>query len=417
MGVFASFVSVLGDAEHSASASGIDSMGSIDSFSSMRRLLATVNGTDPGEGGGSACPVSHSALKLVLGGFITLGLMVSYLPQFSKIISAKSSAGLSVWFLLLGSIGCASTIGNVLLLQMDSVVCCATEWPAWYCFEDTLGMTQVSTQFICFSLIVSLFFVYYPKDSSILLPLDSGDLEPIDIVRETAKWRRVQGIGAIMVTYTLFVLASVLLILQIQDKAAFVQAKVWWAGVLGVVAACTGIVQFMPQIVHTWFTKSAGALSVPMLAMQCPGSFVFAASLAMQPGTNWTSWISFLVGGTLQGLLLVLCLVFESQKRATARRRSSGRSRRSRSDGDLGAGTSSERVEEVVFDADAGDDAEADAGMRPRRAMTERHCLGLVRMQEGQQEGRQEGQAAALAGSRASSRRDERGKACGATAT
>ena len=45
--------------------------------------------------------------------------------------------------------------------------------------------------------------------------------------------------------------------------------------------------------------------------MQCPGSFLFAFSLALAPGTNWTSWISFAASGILQATLLSMFLVFK----------------------------------------------------------------------------------------------------------
>jgi hypothetical protein len=44
--------------------------------------------------------------------------------------------------------------------------------------------------------------------------------------------------------------------------------------------------------------------------MQCPGSFAFVYSLSIQPGTNWTSWISFVVCGTFQGALIVMYYIF-----------------------------------------------------------------------------------------------------------
>src|SRR2546421_189216 len=52
-----------------------------------------------------------------------------------------------------------------------------------------------------------------------------------------------------------------------------------------------------------------------MMLMQTPGSFLFVYSLAIRPGTNWTSWIVFLVTGCLQGTLLIMCIVFHFRAR------------------------------------------------------------------------------------------------------
>lgn len=51
-----------------------------------------------------------------------------------------------------------------------------------------------------------------------------------------------------------------------------------------------------------------GALSIPAMLMQTPGSFLFCYTIAMSPGTNFTSWITYFVGGCLQGILLILCI-------------------------------------------------------------------------------------------------------------
>lgn len=53
------------------------------------------------------------------------------------------------------------------------------------------------------------------------------------------------------------------------------------------------------------------------MLIQAPGSFVFVYSLAIQPGTNWTTWISFAVCGSFQFLLIVLYIIFETGRGAS----------------------------------------------------------------------------------------------------
>lgn len=47
------------------------------------------------------------------------------------------------------------------------------------------------------------------------------------------------------------------------------------------------------------------------MLMQTPGSFLFCYTIAMSPGTNFTSWITYFVGGCLQGTLLILCIYYQ----------------------------------------------------------------------------------------------------------
>lgn len=52
-----------------------------------------------------------------------------------------------------------------------------------------------------------------------------------------------------------------------------------------------------------------------MMCIQTPGSFVWAISLATREGTAWSSWITYVVTGILQGCLLAMCVMFEAKER------------------------------------------------------------------------------------------------------
>ena len=62
-----------------------------------------------------------------------------------------------------------------------------------------------------------------------------------------------------------------------------------WATFLGVSSGILAAVQYAPQLQRTYNLKLVGALSMPMMIIQCPGGVIMAASVAMKPGTNWTS--------------------------------------------------------------------------------------------------------------------------------
>lgn len=58
--------------------------------------------------------------------------------------------------------------------------------------------------------------------------------------------------------------------------------------------------------------KRVGSLSIPMMCIQTPGSFVWAASLAARLGPEgWSAWGVYLVTGCLQGSLLAMGIYFE----------------------------------------------------------------------------------------------------------
>lgn len=90
-----------------------------------------------------------------------------------------------------------------------------------------------------------------------------------------------------------------------------------WANVLGVMAALLAAVQYIPQIWTTYHLKHVGSLSIPMMCIQTPGGFVFAASLFARLGwAGWSSWGIFVLTATMQGALLSLAIYYEIQANA-----------------------------------------------------------------------------------------------------
>ncbi len=108
-----------------------------------------------------------------------------------------------------------------------------------------------------------------------------------------------------------------------------------WTLFLGVTSALLAAFQYIPQISHTWGIKLVGAISIPMMCIQTPGAVLMVLSVALRPGTNWTSesppnvdpcslmltayltaWISYAVAGVMQGILLVMCIIFRGRQHA-----------------------------------------------------------------------------------------------------
>ena len=88
-----------------------------------------------------------------------------------------------------------------------------------------------------------------------------------------------------------------------------------WAAFLGSSATILAAGQYLPQIVYTARSKLVGSLSIPMMCLQVPGSAVFVYSLALQPGTDWSSLAAYVLTGVLQLVLLVLCIAWRVRQR------------------------------------------------------------------------------------------------------
>jgi hypothetical protein len=88
---------------------------------------------------------------MILNSQLVLGILVSYIPQHVKIIRHASSAGLSPWWVLLGTISSISALGNILVLptSQHDMACCS-EISASACGAALLGVVQIGVQWMCF---------------------------------------------------------------------------------------------------------------------------------------------------------------------------------------------------------------------------------------------------------------------------
>lgn len=86
----------------------------------------------------------------------------------------------------------------------------------------------------------------------------------------------------------------------------------YWANLLGVMAAALAAVQYVPQIWTTYHLKHVGSLSIPMMCIQTPGGFLFAASLFARFGwPGWSTWGIYLLTASMQGIVLFLGIYYE----------------------------------------------------------------------------------------------------------
>jgi len=243
-----------------------------------------------------------SYVNLALSIIILLGILVSYLPQHHRIISRQTSEGISPYFVLLGTTSSTSGFANILVLPASraDVACCKTV-SAFECFTGLLGIAQVGTQWFCFTVILLLFLIFFPRNPT--FPENRADRKP--------SWRTALTVAFICLLHGLLVIfVSAALFMA---RPAYLST---WANILGIMSAALAAIQYFPQIWTTWHLGHVGSLSIPMMVIQTPGSFVWAGSLAARLGVEgWSSWGVYVVTGCLQGCLLGMGIYFELKAR------------------------------------------------------------------------------------------------------
>jgi uncharacterized protein with PQ loop repeat len=155
-----------------------------------------------------------------------------------------------------------------------------------------------------------LFLIFFPKPGSDGRPQASSAFEP-----GAQTWQK--AVLAVTISLAHF---FIVLMVSIVLLAAFPQYLQAWANILGIGAAALSMIQYLPQLWTTWHLQQVMSLSIPMMCIQTPGSFVFSASLAIRLGIQgWSAWGVYIVTGVLQGILLAMCISFELRDRKLRR--------------------------------------------------------------------------------------------------
>jgi hypothetical protein len=137
-----------------------------------------------------------------------------------------------------------------------------------------------------------LFLIFFPRNP-----------KPSEVDQQDANiptWKEAVIVLAVSIAF--FIVALIGSITFVYAAPSHVRG---WANFLGLLATAL---------------QETGSLSVPMMCIQTPGSFVFAASLAVRLGPGgWSAWGLFIFTGILQGCLLAMSLWFIWRDRKAAK--------------------------------------------------------------------------------------------------
>mmetsp|Transcript_8639 Transcript_8639/g.8545 ORF Transcript_8639/g.8545 Transcript_8639/m.8545 type:complete len:297 (+) Transcript_8639:39-929(+) len=246
-----------------------------------------------GSNDNNKCSVFEGASKvnfafLVL---ITIGIIISYLPQYRRIYIKKTSEGLSTNFLFLGSCSSIFTLTNIILVSSKARHCCYIGALNFFnCLNSQLNLIQIGIQCTCAILI--LVIVLLQTRYSI-----KQDKEEYARIVTVGKFVALHGIISIIEVFTGLFTNHTLLITIAQIN--------------GLLSALLTMMKYVPQITTTYKLKHPGTLSIGMMCIQTPGGFIFTMTLFFTKGSHWSSWVSYLVAALLQGTLLMLCIYYE----------------------------------------------------------------------------------------------------------
>lgn len=233
-----------------------------------------------------------SGFSFILLVLITLGIVISYLPQYHRIRLKKTSEGLSTQFLLLGSCSSLFTLTNIILVSSRARRCCLQgELSLFNCISSQINLVQISTQSVC-AILILVFVLHYTRGS---------------IKQDKNEYKRIVLVGKFVAGHVVVSILEILFGLVNAYEAPMMII----ANVNGLLSTTLTMMKYIPQIYTTYKLKHPGTLSIGMMCVQTPGGALFTLTLFLSKGSHWSSWISYFVAFILQGTLLSLCVYYE----------------------------------------------------------------------------------------------------------
>jgi len=232
-----------------------------------------------------------------LGCLIIIGTFLSYVAQWVSIVWKKSSEGISWMCLAIGLAAGLLTLTNGAILNWETLNCCSVvNMTLSKCFEVNLVIQQLTIGPICQILLFVVFIYYYS-----FLPLSNQTLYH----KEREYVYALVGFAACLVVC--FFMTALCFILYFGGLLDNIGIKIY-AQTLGTLAGIFTVFIWIPQIYYTGKSQNTGALSLPMLLIQGPGSAA-AVYFQIASGQHWTTWVPYAAAG-FQQLLLVIMLCF-----------------------------------------------------------------------------------------------------------
>ena len=251
-----------------------------------------------------------TALKIVSGLGISLGSLVSYVPQFYNIIKYGNVEGISEPSLILMNLG-------MMCLCMNSLI---FSWSYFFCMEDishdipfqnnSITNYQVKNldggeclgnllPFISIALAWTMVLVYY----IIFI-----------IYKFRKREKRILSGLHYMFTYVIFLILVIGLALG-EKLYHNEQFFITYANVLGIASAVLNGLVYLPQIYLLFKLKNSGNVSLLMYVIQTPGNIVIIVCHAFIYHSSVSTWITYLVVFIEQFIILLLMLYYRYRNR------------------------------------------------------------------------------------------------------
>jgi len=240
----------------------------------------------------STCPAEHSNTNLVIGILLISGSIISFIPQYYKIITRKSVSGISHWTQGLTNMSSFCAFFGSFMLDYYLFSCCKDNGGCGYLM---MPFIQLLFSWLC-PFINYLIYMKYFKSTNI------------------SKRRAVYGFFIFYVIVFLISFALTCIVLAARWYS-WQNHAILFGNILNILSAIITAFVWIPQIIETYKTKDIGALSLISLAIQTPGSFIIFIFQVFLAKSSWYIGIPYLVTSIFQLVVLVMGIIYNKRNK------------------------------------------------------------------------------------------------------
>eukprot|EP01096_Ripella_sp_DP13-Kostka_P006279 TRINITY_DN2247_c0_g1_i1.p1 TRINITY_DN2247_c0_g1~~TRINITY_DN2247_c0_g1_i1.p1 ORF type:complete len:307 (+),score=98.94 TRINITY_DN2247_c0_g1_i1:23-922(+) len=268
-----------------------------------------------------ACHVS--VVGASTGAIIAFGVWVSWLPQQVAFLRSKNTFGVSTAFIILTQIANWFPFIAGLFKNKDVFDCCS-HVSFWQCQGLLVPLYQLGISVFSVFCIHTLYVIYFNPNPSIsdttpeerdetkieaVFSVNEAEIDILDDERDAhvARMKRFQWTLYVSTLVCMFDLIVVGFIYQYGSS----EIVSIYADALGILGTVIVLAQFTPQLIETYKLKTAGNLSMVMLLIQVPGTWIWFFDMVFFEGEAWAVWLSTFVAAVQVTMLFSQVLYYD----------------------------------------------------------------------------------------------------------
>jgi uncharacterized protein with PQ loop repeat len=252
---------------------------------------------------------SYDAVICVVGILFVVGTFVVFLPQIVDIAKYRHTIGISFFSLWIMNMNGFSGGWNIIMLNAQPLRDCGKD--GMDCINAISIILQINLAWWMPLIIYILYLIFFTDAKHVHIKKATTILKerPSEKLRWSSKeWHMILFLT---VVYILFFIVLVVIYIPLAVVYGISGTETLiYADVVGYITAGLNVVQWFPQIVVTIRKKGSGSFSIATLLLTIPGTFAQAGFLIIA-NQNPSAWITLIVAGVQQIILLLLLVYFD----------------------------------------------------------------------------------------------------------